>query len=115
MEILDGGDNLSAGQSQLFSLARALLKRSRVMILDEATASVDVETDLKIQLLMQSLGRDTTVITIAHRLHTIINCDRILVMDAGRVAQFDTPSNLLKLTDGLFYQLWNAHIKSSAE
>ncbi|KAG6864331.1 hypothetical protein C0991_010403 [Blastosporella zonata] len=96
------GANLSVGERSLLSLARALVKDSRVVILDEATASVDLETDKKIQTTIQNSFRDQTLICIAHRLRTIIRYDRILVLDAGVIAEFDTPSNLFQRTDGFF-------------
>ncbi|KAF8907014.1 P-loop containing nucleoside triphosphate hydrolase protein [Gymnopilus junonius] len=90
----DDGSNLSMGERSLISLARALVKKSRVLVLDEATASVDYETDRKIQDTIAREFRDQTVLCIAHRLHTIIGYDRVCVMDAGRVAELDTPASL---------------------
>ncbi|BFZ59390.1 ATP-binding cassette glutathione S-conjugate transporter ycf1 [Saitoella coloradoensis] len=101
----EGGSNLSSGQRQLMCLARALLTPSKVLVLDEATAAVDVETD---QLLQQTIRRefkDRTILTIAHRINTIMDSDKILVLSAGRVAEFDTPANLLENKDSLFYAL----------
>ncbi|KAJ7440231.1 ABC protein [Mycena latifolia] len=99
------GANLSVGERSLLSLARALVKDSRVVILDEATASVDLETDNKIQRTIQTQFKDRTLICIAHRLRTIISYDRILVLDAGRIAEFDTPLNLFNRDDGVFHSL----------
>ncbi|KAG0691575.1 P-loop containing nucleoside triphosphate hydrolase protein, partial [Suillus ampliporus] len=96
------GANLSVGERSLLSLARALVKDCKVVVLDEATASVDLETDSKIQHTIQTEFRDRTLICVAHRLRTIISYDRILVLDAGLVAEFDTPSNLFKTEGGLF-------------
>ncbi|KAG0693348.1 ABC protein [Suillus ampliporus] len=96
------GANLSVGKRSLLSLARALVKDCKVVVLDEATASVDLETDSKIQHTIQTEFKDRTLICIAHRLRTIISYDRILVLDAGLVAEFDTPSNLFKVEGGLF-------------
>ncbi|KAF7332750.1 ABC protein [Mycena kentingensis (nom. inval.)] len=96
------GANLSVGERSLLSLARALVKDSRVVILDEATASVDLETDRKIQRTIQTQFSDRTLICIAHRLRTIISYDRILVMDAGKIAEFDTPTNLFNNAKSLF-------------
>ncbi|KAJ3535552.1 hypothetical protein NM688_g6963 [Phlebia brevispora] len=95
------GANLSVGERSLLSLARALVKDSKVVVLDEATASVDLETDSKIQQTIQSEFRDKTLLCIAHRLRTIISYDKILVMDAGNVAEFDTPLNLF-IQNGIF-------------
>ncbi|KAJ6571086.1 ABC protein [Mycena capillaripes] len=99
------GANLSVGERSLLSLARALVKDSRVVILDEATASVDLETDNKIQRTIQTQFKDRTLICIAHRLRTIISYDRILVLDAGKIAEFDTPLNLFNQDEGLFRSL----------
>lgn len=96
------GANLSVGERSLLSLARALVKDCKVVVLDEATASVDLDTDSKIQQTIQTEFQDRTLLCIAHRLRTIISYDRILVLDAGLVAEFDTPSNLFKIENGLF-------------
>ncbi|KAI0360038.1 ABC protein [Trametes cingulata] len=97
------GSNLSVGERSLLSLARALVKDSQVVVLDEATASVDLETDAKIQHTIQTQFRHKTLLCIAHRLRTIISYDRILVMDEGRIAEFDTPMNLFNRPDGIFH------------
>ncbi|XP_027205501.2 ATP-binding cassette subfamily C member 4-like [Dermatophagoides pteronyssinus] len=104
-QLSEGGGNLSVGQRQLICLARALLRRNKILVLDEATANVDHHTDSLIQQTIRNNFDDCTVITIAHRLNTIIDSDRILVLDAGRVAQFDTPNNLLQDSNGIFYNL----------
>ncbi|KAG0700067.1 ABC protein [Suillus ampliporus] len=96
------GANLSVGERSLLSLARALVKNCKIVVLDEATASVDLETDSKIQHTIQTEFKDRTLLCIAHRLQTIISYDRILVLDAGLVAEFDTPSSLFKVEGGIF-------------
>ncbi|KAJ6788704.1 hypothetical protein PWT90_02426 [Aphanocladium album] len=98
----DEGLNFSLGQRQLMALARALVRGSQIIICDEATSSVDMETDDKIQRTMASGFRGKTLLCIAHRLRTIIGYDRICVMDAGRIAELDTPANLYRNTDGIF-------------
>ncbi|EGP85276.1 unnamed protein product [Zymoseptoria tritici ST99CH_1A5] len=104
-QIHEGGSNLSQGQRQLVSLARALLTPSNILVLDEATAAVDVETDAMLQTTLRSnMFKDRTIITIAHRINTILDSDRIVVLDHGNVKEFDTPSNLVK-KKGLFYEL----------
>lgn len=100
-----GGGNLSVGQKQLICLARALLNPSPILVLDEATASVDIETDAHIQRTIRSEFKHKTIITIAHRLNTVIDSDKILVLDQGRVVEFDTPKNLLAKEEGHFWTL----------
>lgn len=101
----EGGANLSVGQRQLICLARALLIPSHILVLDEATAAVDVETDKVLQETIRKEFKDRTILTIAHRLNTIMDSDRIIVLEQGKVAEFDTPENLLKVKDSLFYSL----------
>ncbi|THU93933.1 multidrug resistance-associated ABC transporter [Dendrothele bispora CBS 962.96] len=101
----DEGSNFSAGEKQLLALCRALVKNSRIIILDEATSSVDVETDAKIQSTIQTEFADSTLLCIAHRLNTIAYYDRIMVMDAGKVAEFDTVLNLFDKEDSIFRSL----------
>ncbi|NXU55837.1 MRP6 protein, partial [Turnix velox] len=100
----DQGENLSTGQKQLVCLARALLQKAKILILDEATAAVDLETDLQIQSTLRTYFKDSTVLTIAHRIKTIMDCDRILVLENGGIAEFDTLDNLIA-QKGLFYRL----------
>ncbi|XP_037803863.1 canalicular multispecific organic anion transporter 2-like [Penaeus monodon] len=99
----EGGANFSIGQRQLVCLARALLRKSRVLVLDEATAAVDLETDDLIQATIRSQFAHCTVLTIAHRLNTIMDSDRVLVLDHGRIAEFAPPAVLLADPDSVFY------------
>ncbi|KAJ8311465.1 hypothetical protein KUTeg_010820 [Tegillarca granosa] len=102
-EISEGGQNLSVGQRQLVCLARTLLYKTNVLILDEATAAVDMETDELIQHTIRTQFSDCTVICIAHRLNTIMDYDRIMVLDKGLIVEYDSPKTLLKDTRGVFY------------
>uniref|UniRef100_A0A4W6CQ66 ATP-binding cassette, sub-family C (CFTR/MRP), member 2 n=1 Tax=Lates calcarifer TaxID=8187 RepID=A0A4W6CQ66_LATCA len=103
-EVAEGGENLSVGQRQLLCLARALLRKSRILILDEATAAVDLETDNLIQNTIRKEFSHCTVLTIAHRLHSIMDSSRVMVLDAGKIVEIDSPSNLLK-KQGHFYAM----------
>ncbi|KAH9950728.1 multidrug resistance-associated ABC transporter [Amylocystis lapponica] len=103
----DDGSNYSAGEKQLLALCRALVKNSRIIVLDEATSNVDVEMDAKLQRTIQTEFALSTLLCIAHRLNTIVYYDRIIVMDAGQVAEFDTPLNLFDKEDSIFRSLCN--------
>uniref|UniRef100_A0A8B9S0Y3 Uncharacterized protein n=1 Tax=Accipiter nisus TaxID=211598 RepID=A0A8B9S0Y3_9AVES len=94
--VSEAGENLSVGQRQLVCLARALLRKAKILILDEATAAVDLETDHLIQTTIRSEFADCTVLTIAHRLHTIMDSNRVMVLQAGRIVEYDSPEELLK-------------------
>lgn len=104
-KMLDGGANFSMGQRQLVCLARAILRNNKILILDEATANVDPETDKLIQDTIRTKFADCTVLTIAHRLHTVMDNDKVLVMDAGEVVEFAHPYELLQKSDGIFKRL----------
>ncbi|KAJ1662437.1 ATP-binding cassette glutathione S-conjugate transporter ycf1 [Coemansia sp. RSA 25] len=103
--VRSNGANFSVGQRQLISLCRALLWRRKIVVLDEATANVDSKTDQIMQSVIRQEFKDCTVLTIAHRLNTIMDSDRVLVMDQGRVVEFDTPANLLAHDDNHFARL----------
>ncbi|XP_035982687.1 canalicular multispecific organic anion transporter 1 [Fundulus heteroclitus] len=103
-EVAEGGENLSVGQRQLLCLARALLRKSRILILDEATAAVDLETDNLIQKTIRKEFSHCTVLTIAHRLHSIMDNSRVMVLDAGQIVEFDSPDNLME-RQGHFYSM----------
>uniref|UniRef100_A0A803VTG8 Multidrug resistance-associated protein 1 n=1 Tax=Ficedula albicollis TaxID=59894 RepID=A0A803VTG8_FICAL len=103
-ECAEGGENLSVGQRQLVCLARALLRKSKILVLDEATAAVDLETDKLIQSTIKSQFEGCTVLTIAHRLNTIMDYTRVLVLERGEVVECGTPDQLLQ-EKGIFYSM----------
>ncbi|XP_071803247.1 ATP-binding cassette sub-family C member 9-like [Asterias amurensis] len=108
-KVTEGGENFSVGQRQLFCLARAFIRKSRILIMDEATASVDMETDKLLQTIVATAFIDRTVLTIAHRIATIRSSDKILVLDAGHVAEFGPPDELLANEEGIFSSLVRDH------
>uniref|UniRef100_A0A8C8ZV65 Multidrug resistance-associated protein 1 n=1 Tax=Prolemur simus TaxID=1328070 RepID=A0A8C8ZV65_PROSS len=103
-ECAEGGENLSVGQRQLLCLARALLRKTKILVLDEATAAVDLETDDLIQSTIRTQFEDCTVLTIAHRLNTIMDYTRVIVLDKGEIRECGAPSDLLQQR-GLFYSM----------
>lgn len=101
-EIQSCGKNLSVGQRQLLCLARSILRKNNILVLDEATANVDPTTDDLIQTTIKKKFKNCTVLIVAHRLNTVIDCHRILVLKNGRVVEFDDPYRLLMKEDGYF-------------
>ena len=104
-QITQGGENLSVGQRQLLCLARAVLEKNKILILDEATASVDIETDNMIQETLREEFRKSTVITIAHRMDTILDYDRVIVMDKGKIVEFGTIDDLMQNENGFLHSI----------
>ncbi|EYC38268.1 hypothetical protein Y032_0728g1885 [Ancylostoma ceylanicum] len=103
--ITEGGENISVGQRQLVCLARAVLRKAKILVLDEATAAIDVTTDAVIQATIREHFAKSTVFTIAHRLNTIMDYDRIMVIENGQIIEFDSPSKLLANPDTAFAKL----------
>ncbi|KAK4879943.1 hypothetical protein RN001_008089 [Aquatica leii] len=101
--IYEGGFDFSVGEKQLFCLARAIICNNNILVLDEATANIDTQTDFIIQNIIKKKFCDCTIITIAHKLNTVLDSDKVLVMDSGKVVQFGPPAELLKDQNGSFY------------
>merc|ERR1712100_920240 len=104
-EVVDNGANFSLGQRQLLCMGRALLRNSKVLMMDEATASVDMDSDALIQRTVRDAFADCTVLTIAHRLNTIMDSDKVAFLEAGALAEFGEPADLLKDKTGLYTKL----------
>ena len=108
-----GGHSLSGGEKQRIAIARAIIHNPKILILDEATAALDTETEKLIQDALKKLVRNRTTLAIAHRLSTLRNADRLLVLDHGKVAEFGTHSELLE-NRGIYYKLVMAQQKLGA-
>jgi ATP-binding cassette subfamily C (CFTR/MRP) protein 1 len=104
--------SLSSGQKQLFCLARALLRRdhSPILVLDEATSNLDSQTDALMQKVIREQWKDHTVIAVAHRLGSVIDFDKVAVLDNGHMVEFDTPKKLMEREGGVFRGLWNSQL-----
>ncbi|KAG1678443.1 Canalicular multispecific organic anion transporter 2 [Nymphon striatum] len=104
-EVAETGQNLSLGQRQLICLARALLRHTKILILDEATAAIDLETDDLIQQTIRTEFKDCTILTIAHRLNTIMDSDRVMVLSDGNIIESGSPSDLLSMENSYFHSM----------
>jgi ABC-type multidrug transport system fused ATPase/permease subunit len=111
----ENGSNFSVGECQLLCVARAILKPSRLLLVDEATANVDRRTDALLQRVIRDKFRDRTVITIAHRLLTIADCDRVLVMKEGQAVEFDTVPQLMEKEGGVFRRMMDVANSGGAD
>ncbi|KAJ3031913.1 UNVERIFIED_CONTAM: hypothetical protein HDU68_010872 [Siphonaria sp. JEL0065] len=113
--VAEGGSNLSIGQRQLLCLGRAMLVKSKILLIDEATASVDMETDMYIQKVLREEFADCTILCIAHRLNTLMDYDKILVLESGRLMEFDSPNVLANKPSSLFSALIDETGASNAQ
>ncbi|KAL5750018.1 hypothetical protein ACOSP7_024621 [Xanthoceras sorbifolium] len=114
MGVVENGSNWSLGQRQLFCLGRALLKRSRILVLDEATASIDNATDSILQKTIRREFADCTVITVAHRIPTVMDCNAVLAISDGKLVEYDEPVKLISKDGSLFGQLVKEYWSHSA-
>jgi len=110
----ENASSFSVGERQLLCVARALLRKSKIVLLDESTASVDAHSDMVVQKAIDEGFRDATIFVIAHRLHTIIDSDVIAVMETGRLREFGAPSELLNIPEGLFKKMWDQENANAA-
>ena len=102
-DIEDGGKNLSSGEKQLIWILRAILRKNKIVLMDEATANIDIKTEQTIQKLIHEEFTESTVLTIAHRLNTIIHSDKVLVLNRGQVEEYDDPQKLIEDKNSMFY------------
>jgi ABC-type multidrug transport system fused ATPase/permease subunit len=105
--ISENGNNLSIGEKQLICITRAILRKTKIIILDEATASIDYKTEEIIQKALNEIMSDSTMICIAHRIKTVVNADKIIVLENGKIIEFDTPKNLLNDKNSYFYDFYS--------
>merc|ERR1712137_207872 len=115
VDVEEGGRNFSVGERQLLCFCRAVLRSPKVLVLDEATASCDAKTDSVIQKSIRSNFKNSTLLIIAHRLESIMDCDKILTMHEGKCVEFASPSELLKKQDGIFRALVDGAGEKSAK
>ena len=105
-KIKENGENISLGKKQLLCFARAVLKKSKIVIMDEATSTLDLKTQSIMLKALEKYFKDCTVLSIAHRIESVMNFDRIMVFDQGELKEFDKPSQLIKKKNSLFFKLY---------
>lgn len=103
--IEDSGAKYSSGQKQLVCLARAAISKCKILILDEATANMDADTDKMLHKVIHEIFAEFTILTIAHRLHSILNCDKVIVLDKGNIIEFDDPKVLMTIKSSQFHKM----------
>lgn len=103
--IEDSGSRYSSGQKQLICLARAAIAKCKIVVLDEATANMDADRDKMLHDIVYDVFSDCTILMIAHRMHLILKCDKVLVLDKGNVVEFDEPKTLLNNPESLFHKM----------
>ena len=113
LKLKENGGNLSLGEKQLICLARIFLRKNKIVIMDEATSNIDNKTDILIQNAVDNIFKDSTLITIAHKIPDLNKYDKIMILDDGNLIEYDTPRNLLKNNNGIFKQLYNYNINIS--
>ena len=112
MKLRENGGNLSLGEKQLICMARIFLRKNKIVVMDEATANIDNKTDLMIQKAVEHIFRNSTLITIAHKIPDLDKYDKIMVLDNAQLVEFDTPEKLLKNNNGIFKQLYENNLRS---
>ena len=109
MKLETNGGNLSLGEKQLICLVRIFLRKNKIIVMDEATSNIDNKTDIMIQNAVDKIFKDSTLITIAHKIPELNKYDKIMIFDEGCLIEYDTPNNLLKKNNGIFKQLYNVN------
>ena len=109
------GANFSQGEKQIICFARTMINKKKIIILDEATANIDVKTEQTLKKMQDSQFAESTMFIIAHRLKTVMHCDRIMVLKFGKIVEFDSPNNLLAKENGLFKEMYNKMMEQGDE
>ena len=112
MKLRENGGNLSLGEKQLICMARIFLRKNKIVVMDEATANIDNKTDMIIQGAVDHIFKNSTLITIAHKIPDLDKYDKIMVLDNAHLIEFDTPDNLLRNENGIFKQLYDNNLRN---